>query len=151
MSVSRNQPVVLTPLDWSYGALQFNRHFDEVWVVGRDEYVRLTVQRDNLLKAFPPISKIPAPATLIGDGLTPPAEDKGPQNLGPAVQILADAIWSKWRMVPEGFPRREDRFSAIWAEARARQPALANAKKPSVDSFERAEKAIQTHCEKSQG
>lgn len=143
MSLSRNQPVVLTPLDWSYGALQFTRRFDEVWVVGGEEYVRLTVQRDHLLKAFPPHLTVPVPTSLAAKAEEP--AEMGPQGLGSTVQILADAIWSKWRSIPEGFPRREDRYGAIWAVAKQRQPALTDDKRPSFDSFERAERAIREH------
>lgn len=70
---------------------------------------------------------------------------EGPQGLGPSVQVIADAIWHKWGAVPGGFPSRQARYTAIWKAAQERQPDLESSKRPSDDTFSRAERAVTEH------
>ncbi len=69
MAADRDEPVVLRPLDWTYGSLSFDRQLDEVWRVGRERYQRLTVEREHLLQVFLPKSEIPVPTALAADAL----------------------------------------------------------------------------------
>lgn len=78
MAVDRDEPTVLRPLDWTYGALSFDRQLDEVWRVGRERYYRLTVERDHLLQVFPPNSEISVPALLDADASPPKAARGAP-------------------------------------------------------------------------
>ncbi len=145
MSASQGRPIALRSLDWTYGKLSFDHRYEEVWRVGGDLYHTLTVEREDLLRAFPATSARPGvdAGAEIEAGL-----EVGPQGLGQTVQILADAIWHTWRAIPTGFPRRADRFKAVWEAAISRQPALQGSRMPSDDSFERAEKAILEHLGK---
>ncbi|MCP8883003.1 hypothetical protein NIM87_05790 [Devosia sp. XJ19-1] len=144
MALGRNEPVTLRPLDWTYGKLSFDSRYDEVWRVGGEYYHTMTVGRENLLRVFP----APEPVSPLSDASRDHEVGTGPQGLGQTVQVLADAIWYTWQKVPDGFPRREDRFKAIWDAAKGRQPALRDRNMPSFDSFERAEKAVKEHLKK---
>lgn len=144
MALGRNEPVTLRPVDWTYGKLSFDNRFDEVWRVGGEYYHTMTVGRENLLRVFPASEPVSPPA----DASKHQEVGSGPQGLGQTVQVLADAIWHTWEKVPAGFPRREDRFKAIWDAAKRRQPALKDQSMPSFDSFERAEKAVKEHLKK---
>lgn len=87
----------------------------------------------------------PEPASTAEPEQTLQVRHGGPQNLGPTVQVLADAIWDKWAGVPAGFPSRDTKRAAIWEHAKKLQPALKDNSKPSDDSFDRAEKAVKAH------
>ncbi|ODT72803.1 MAG: hypothetical protein ABS75_03100 [Pelagibacterium sp. SCN 63-23] len=144
MALGRNEPVTLRPLDWTYGKLSFDNRYDEVWRVGGEYYHTMTVGRESLLRVFP----APEALSPSSDATRDHEVGSGPQGLGQTVQVLADAIWHTWQKVPDGFPRRRDRFKAIWEAAKGRQPALRDQSMPSDDSFERAEKAVREHLKK---